>query len=339
MASTAPLQPAVPSTGSSAMLAAATPASLFQVIKPFALGGLSGCVATTCIQPIDMIKVRLQLLGEVHASAAPAGAPGHPLPPSRNPFVVLRTFIKNEGFFSLYRGLDAGLLRQATYSTARIGLFRVFSDYLTKRHNKALPSESPLPLPFYQKIFAGLAAGGLGSLFGNPADLALVRLQADPTLPPHLRRNYRGAIHAIRSVVREEGVFTLWRGATPTVLRAMCLNAGMLATFDQFKEVLTPSLGKGWACTLTASAISGFAAATLSLPCDFLKTRIQKMKVDPVTGQTPYKNVFDCAVKVARHEGLLRFYAGYPVYYFRVAPHAMITLITIDFVTRYILKG
>ena len=28
---------------------------------PFIIGGSSGCVATCCIQPIDMVKVRIQL--------------------------------------------------------------------------------------------------------------------------------------------------------------------------------------------------------------------------------------------------------------------------------------
>ena len=31
---------------------------------------------------------------------------------------------------------------------------------------------------------AGLAAGGLGALIGSPADLSLIRMQADGTLPP-----------------------------------------------------------------------------------------------------------------------------------------------------------
>lgn len=28
-------------------------------IKPFFIGGLSGCIATACIQPLDTIKVRI----------------------------------------------------------------------------------------------------------------------------------------------------------------------------------------------------------------------------------------------------------------------------------------
>ena len=36
-----------------------------------------------------------------------------------------------------------------------------------------------------------MTAGGLGSFVGNPCDLALVRMQADTTLPEAERRNYK----------------------------------------------------------------------------------------------------------------------------------------------------
>ena len=39
---------------------------------------------------------------------------------------------------------------------------------------------------------AGLTAGGLGALVGSPADLTLIRMQADNTLPVASRRNYKG---------------------------------------------------------------------------------------------------------------------------------------------------
>jgi len=60
---------------------------------------------STCVmQPIDMIKVRVQV-------AAEAGT-------GTNPFKITAAFIKNEGFGGLYKGLDAALVRQATYTTA-----------------------------------------------------------------------------------------------------------------------------------------------------------------------------------------------------------------------------
>ena len=48
------------------------------------------------------------------------------------------------------------------------------------------------PLPLWQKAAAGLTAGGLGALVGSPADLTLIRMQADATLPVESRRNYKG---------------------------------------------------------------------------------------------------------------------------------------------------
>ena len=37
---------------------------VWQTLKPFVNGGLSGMMATTIIQPIDMVKVRIQLGAE-----------------------------------------------------------------------------------------------------------------------------------------------------------------------------------------------------------------------------------------------------------------------------------
>lgn len=43
---------------------------------------------------------------------------------------VARNIIAEEGVGGLYKGLSAGLLRQATYTTARLGIFNYLSDYL-----------------------------------------------------------------------------------------------------------------------------------------------------------------------------------------------------------------
>lgn len=75
-------------------------------------------------------------------------------------------------------------------------------------------------------------AGFIGSLVGNPADLALVRMQADARLPPAERRNYKNVFDAFGRIVKDEGFFSLWRGATPTVIRAVVLNLAMLSSYD-----------------------------------------------------------------------------------------------------------
>merc|ERR1711988_1942626 len=82
--------------------------------------------------------------------------------------------------------------------------------------------------------------------------------------------------------------------------------------------------------TFGASAIAGFFASFFSLPFDFVKTQMQKQKADPVTGELPFKSSIDCAMKTMAEGGPLRFYAGFPTFYVRIAPHAMITLIAQD---------
>jgi solute carrier family 25 oxoglutarate transporter 11 len=47
-------------------------------------------------------------------------------------------------------------------------------------------------------------------------------------------------------------------------------------------------------------------------------------------GTMPYKGIIDCAIKTAAKEGITGFWAGLPTYYFRVGPHAMITLLTAE---------
>lgn len=115
---------------------------------------------------------------------------------------------------------------QATYTTARLGIY----DYITK-----VVQGDRKAMPFWQKSVCGLAAGGLGAVFGTPADVALIRMQVDSTLPPDQRRNYTGVGNALTRMLREEGLSGLFAGNTPVVLRAMALNAGMLATHDQGK--------------------------------------------------------------------------------------------------------
>ena len=77
-------------------------------------------------------------------------------------------------------------------------------------------------------------------------------------------------------IVKEEGFFGLWKGCTPTVIRAMSLNFGMLTFFGLSKEKLGAIRGPSMSTTLMSSAIAGFFASFFSLPFDYVKTKLQK---------------------------------------------------------------
>merc|ERR1712173_220204 len=155
-------------------------------------------------------------------------------------------------------------------------------------------------------------------------------MQSDGLLPEAERRNYRGVGHALTSIATQEGPMSLFKGAFPTATRAMALNFGMLAFNAQAKETLQQVGAPEPVQVFGASAIAGFFASFFSLPFDFVKTQIQKMKPDPVTGAMPFKGPVDCAMQQVKVGGITRLWAGFPTYYFRIAPHAMITLLAQD---------
>lgn len=98
-------------------------------------------------------------------------------------------------------------------------------------------------LSFAQKSFCSITAGLIGAVIGNPADLALIRIQNDTALKPEERRNYKNVVDAFMRIVKEEGFFSLWKGCTPTMVRAVSINLGMLGPYDEVKERLDKYTG------------------------------------------------------------------------------------------------
>jgi solute carrier family 25 oxoglutarate transporter 11 len=86
--------------------------------KNFLVGTLASCTATTCIQPIDMVKVRIQLGSEAGGSTSPS--------------VVARQIMSEGGPTAFYKGLDSAILRQVVYGTLRLGIFFNLSEYFKK---------------------------------------------------------------------------------------------------------------------------------------------------------------------------------------------------------------
>jgi solute carrier family 25 oxoglutarate transporter 11 len=193
--------------------------------------------ATTLIQPIDMVKVRLQLAGQ--GSRSTTGL-------SPTSISITRDLLRNGKFLDLYTGLSAGLLRQAVYTTARLGIFDTLMGRLSMR-----AKEAGNTIGFRERAAAGLAAGGLAAMVGNPADLALIRMQSDGLKTATERANYKGVFNALSRIASAEGVGALWAGAGPTVARAMALNFGQLAFFSEAKMRLKGKMGSSRAETLT----------------------------------------------------------------------------------------
>jgi solute carrier family 25 oxoglutarate transporter 11 len=286
----------------------AEPATIPKPIK-FLFGGLAGMGATCFVQPLDLVKTRMQV------TKSEAGK-------KVSSVSVFMSVAKNEGIATLYTGLSAGLLRQATYTTTRLGIYTWLFEKFSSPDGK--------PPGFFMKAGMGMAAGATGAFVGTPAEVALIRMTSDGTLPKEMQRNYKSVLDALVRIYKEEGLATLWRGATPTMGRAMVVNAAQLATYSQAKQSI---LGSGYVqdgifCHFLASMFSGLVTTIASMPVDIAKTRLQSMKY--VDGKPEYKGAVDVLTKVIKNEGFLSLWKGFTPYYFRLGPHTVITFVILE---------
>merc|ERR1712241_1212133 len=181
----------------------------------FLFGGSAGMGATVFVQPLDLVKNRMQGIKVLKGEKRPTS------------LSVLMGVVRNEGVKTLYNGLSAGLLRQATYTTTRLGIYTFLFEKL---------STDGKPPPFLIKAGIGMAAGATGAFVGTPAEVALIRMTSDGNLPVDQRRNYTSVFNALFRIFREEGLLTLWTGTIPTMGRAMVVNAAQLASYSQAKQ-------------------------------------------------------------------------------------------------------
>ncbi|KAG5001620.1 hypothetical protein AAZX31_08G271200 [Glycine max] len=303
-------------------------------VKGFVEGGIASVIAGCSTHPLDLIKVRMQLQGEtqqpsnlrpalafhpssVHAPPQPAAKEG--------PIAVGVKLVQQEGVAALFSGVSATVLRQLLYSTTRMGLYEV----LKKKWSD--PNSAGGTLSLSRKITAGLISGGIGAVVGNPADVAMVRMQADGRLPPIRQRNYKSVLDAIARMTKDEGITSLWRGSSLTVNRAMLVTASQLASYDQFKEMILEKgvMRDGLGTHVTSSFAAGFVAAVTSNPVDVIKTRVMNMKVEPGAAP-PYSGALDCALKTVRKEGPMALYKGFIPTISRQGPFTVVLFVTLE---------
>lgn len=301
-------------------------------VKGFVEGGIASIIAGCSTHPLDLIKVRMQLQGESSGSVQPlrpalafqTTTTRINLPPPRvGPIAVGVKIIQQDGVKALFSGVSATMLRQTLYSTTRMGLYDVMKQKWTD------PETGNMPL--MTKIGAGLIAGGVGAAVGNPADVAMVRMQADGRLPAAQRRNYKSVVDAISQMRKSEGITSLWRGSSLTVNRAMLVTASQLASYDQIKEsILDNNLMKdGLGTHVTASFAAGFVASVVTNPVDVIKTRVMNMKVEPGHAP-PYSGAIDCAMKTVRSEGVMALYKGFIPTISRQGPFTVVLFVTLE---------
>jgi len=243
----------------------------------------SACIAETSTYPIDYLKTKIQIN-----------------PQKISVLDVTRNIIHNRKL-QIYDGLKPALLRHCIYSMLRVNIYETLRDNTKSNH-------------ISKKYIIGGLSGGIAQVVASPCDLLKVRyitsMKNDNTIT---MRN------TVQQIYRENGLRGLWKGVSPNVCRAVFVNLGELATYDQAKQKIktTLNLKDSTPLHVMSSICSGFVASVCCTPADVIKSRMMQTN-------SPYHNIGSCIIGTVRKEGLPSLYKGFFPIWFRLAPWQLI---------------
>uniref|UniRef100_A0A5F8G5R0 Solute carrier family 25 member 34 n=1 Tax=Monodelphis domestica TaxID=13616 RepID=A0A5F8G5R0_MONDO len=257
------------------------------------LGASACCLACVFTNPLEVVKTRLQLQGELQARGT------HPRP-YRGLFRAVGAVARADGLRGLQKGLGAALLYQGLMNGVRFYCY-------------SLALEAGLTQQPGGTVLAGALAGALGAFVGSPA--------------------YLSVLGALETIWRQQGVPGLWRGVGGAVPRVMVGSAAQLATFASAKSWVQDHKWfqeDSWLVALAGGMISSVAVAIVMTPFDVISTRLYNQPVDPTGRGQLYRGLLDCLVKITQAEGPLALYKGLGPAYLRLGPHTVLSLLFWD---------
>uniref|UniRef100_UPI00398F6C11 dicarboxylate carrier UCP2 n=1 Tax=Pristiophorus japonicus TaxID=55135 RepID=UPI00398F6C11 len=272
--------------------------------------GTAACIADLFTFPLDTAKVRLQIQGELK-SAAEVGTLKY-----RGVFGTMATMVKTEGPRSLYSGLVAGLQRQMSFASVRIGLYDSVKQFYTKGSEH---------VGVGSRLLAGCTTGAMAVAFAQPTDVVKVRFQAQANVSGPNRR-YNGTIEAYKTIAKEEGIRGLWKGTLPNIARNAIVNCTELVTYDLIKDLLMNNglLTDNLPCHFSSAIGAGFCTTIIASPVDVVKTRY----MNSAPGQ--YRSALNCAVTMFTKEGQTAFYKGFMPSFLRLGSWNIVMFITYE---------
>ena len=123
--------------------------SSYQLALGYLSGGAASCAATAATNPIDVLKVDLQLS-------------------KRSVVAAVRERLRLHGALSYMDGSMPALVRAMSYSAFRLAAYTPLKARLNEYGVGAAPA----------KLFAGLASGATAAFLANPIEMVKVRSQA-----------------------------------------------------------------------------------------------------------------------------------------------------------------
>ncbi|KAI7230685.1 hypothetical protein KC330_g6817, partial [Hortaea werneckii] len=229
-------------------------------------GGLGGTIGDMLMHSLDTVKTRQQ--GDPH------------LPPKYTSMgTSYWTIMRQEG---VGRGLYGGWLPAFIGSFGGTLIF--FGCYEgSKRYLIDTAGVAPSVAYFSSGFVADLAASPLYV----PTEVLKTRLQLQGRWNnPYFTSgyNYRSTYHALRTIVRTEGLREMFSGYKATLFRDLPFSALQFAFYEQeqkwAKEWAGPGKDIGLAAEILTGATAGGMAGVITCPMDVVKTRVQT-ELDP----------------------------------------------------------
>ncbi|KAL6048988.1 Mitochondrial succinate-fumarate transporter [Balamuthia mandrillaris] len=293
-------------------------------VKAFA-GSIGGAVEAVALQPLDVVKTRLQLDSTQRYKGG-----------------FLRcgvTIFQEEGPKALYKGLTPFVAHLMAKYALRMGSFSVFTALLSNDSKPAAGAPNHKRLSGEEEarrnFLAGLCAGMVEAvLVVTPFEVVKTRLQQQVGFK---EIKYRGPVHAAATMVREEGVTALWKGVVPTMARNGTNQACNFMVINIFNRYIwQKEEGKQLAVwkTILSGSIAGALGPILNCPMDVLKTRFMGQHTKP--GEAPkYKGVVSAIGIIVREEGLFALWKGLTPRLLRLAPGQAIMWTVVTRITTY----
>ncbi|CAD0200661.1 unnamed protein product [Chrysodeixis includens] len=174
---------------------------------------------------------------------------------------------------------------------------------------------------FYESAFAGGLSGAFTRTVAQPLDVLKIRFQLQLE-PIKSGSKYSSVLQAFTSIVKEEGITTLWSGHVPAQLLSITYGLIQFAVFEKLIEINQISEShfekhKHWIIFCSGSVAASMATVA-SFPFDTVRTRlIAEQKTNKA-----YRGFVDALSSMVQKEGPQALFKGLTPTLGQIAPHA-----------------
>lgn len=261
-------------------------------------GGGSGFITRALTQPLDVLKIRLQLQVEPIA--------GNAVSKYKSLHQAAGLILHEESIKAFWKGHVPAQLLSISYGMVQFSTFELLV-------NEVELLDVNKKYSFLIHFLSGSIAGSVATVVSFPFDVIRTRLVAQS----EQKIIYNGLIHSCRDIFQNEGLLKFFRGLLPTIVQVAPHAGVQFMSYKFFNNLYTNLLAQGdvtLSNSLVSGSLAGLCSKTVIYPLDLVKKRMQIQGFEE--GRTIFGKLFKCKgmldaiSNVYREESLGGFYKG-----------------------------